>query len=93
MMPIVQPIKIDSNIKTNIKDGILHGLSIPAKHKKNLMYNNLKKSEYINKYLDNNVIIDKLEMLNNHIKFGLVYGVTFFETMQQEQVVELPEQK
>ncbi len=57
------------------------GMEISAKNKKQILEQKLIDSKYINEYLDNNLYISYLDTLNNHLKFGIIYGYHYLDTM------------
>jgi len=79
--------------KHNIKGLVIKGISIPAKARAPIMSAKLSKSDYVNKYLGKYLLLDNLASINDHLKFGLVYGINLFETVTMSLVQQVQEQQ
>ena len=72
---------LPDELKDNVKHIVLRGMSLPVKNRAPILQYKLANSDYINKYLNKYLILDNLAMLNDHAKFGLVYGFNVLETL------------
>jgi hypothetical protein len=68
-------------IKNNSKKVIFKIASLSAKGKSNILQEKLETSEYLNKYLDNNLYLNCVDTLNSHYKAALCYVYYFTETI------------
>jgi len=75
---------LPDELKDNVKQVVLRGISMPAKQRAPILHAKLSKSDYINKYLNRYLIVDQLAVMNDHVKFGLVYGFNMLETMMMD---------
>jgi len=85
---------LPDELKDNVKNIALRGLSLPAKQRAPILQAKLSKSDYINKYLNRYLVVDQLAVMNDHAKFGLVYGFNLLETMMMDLTpIQQPQQK
>lgn len=75
---------LPDELKDNVKNIVVRGLSLPAKQRAPILQAKLSKSDYINKYLNRYLVVDQLAVMNDHVKFGLVYGFNMLETMMMD---------
>ena len=75
---------LPDELKDNVKNMAIRGLALPAKQRASILQSKLSKSDYVNKYLNRYMILDNLAVMNDHVKFGLVYGFNLFETMMMD---------
>ena len=83
------PIQLDEEtkqeLKMNVNDFVLDILTLPVeKEKRCIMYDNLKQSRYIIKYVEAKTGITFLDKMNNDAKFLLVYGYNYFKTKKTD---------
>lgn len=86
---IIDEIKLTQEVPDELKHGaksmVVKAMSIPAKSCAPIFYQKLNQSKFINKYLDQYLMIDYIADLNDHIKFGLCYLYNLFESKMIEQ--------
>ena len=75
---------LPDELKDNVKNVVLKGLSLPVKSRSAILQHKLQHSDYINKYLNRYLILDNIALLNDHAKFGLVYGFNVLETLMMD---------
>jgi len=75
---------LPDELKDNVKNVVLRGISLPAKQKATILHSKLKKSDYIDKYLNRYLIVDQIAIMNDHLKFGLVYAFNMLETIMTD---------
>lgn len=75
---------LPDELKDNVKNIAIRGLSLPAKQRAPLLQAKLLKSDYINRYLNRYLVVDQLAIMNDHVKFALVYGFNFLDTMTMD---------
>jgi len=75
---------LPDELKDNVKNVVLRAVSMPAKQKAPLLHSKLSKSDYINRYLNKYLIVDQIAVMNDHLKFALVYGFNMLETMMTD---------
>lgn len=83
------PIQLDpetkEELKMNVNDLAIDILTLPMeKEKRGIMYENLKQSRYINKYVENKTGLSFLDKLNNDAKFLLIYGYNYYKTKKTD---------
>jgi hypothetical protein len=71
----------DNEVKDGIRDIIIKGLGYPARDKKDVLQEKLKKSKYINKYIDEKINCDLIDGLNPNAKFAVVYSYHYLDTI------------
>ena len=75
---------LPDELKDNVKNIAIRGLSLPVKQRAPILQAKLSKSEYINRYLNRYLVVDQLAVLNDHAKFALVYGFNVLETIMMD---------
>lgn len=76
---------IPKELNCNLKQIVKKGLSLPAKNKSHILYNKIEESTFINEYLNKYLCLDLIAKFNDHVKFGLVYAISYFETMMTNE--------
>jgi hypothetical protein len=72
-------------LKMNINDLALDILTLPMdKERRGILYDNLKQSRYINKYVETKTGLSLLDKMNNDAKFLLIYGYNYFKTKKTD---------
>lgn len=72
---------VDQEVKMGLKDTALTALSctFPDKHRRGELKGKLEKSECVNKYIDSKISGTFLNVLNDHLKFGVVYAFNWID--------------
>jgi len=72
---------VDQEVKIGLKDTALTALSstFPDKHRRGELKGKLEKSACVNKYIDSRISGTFLNVLNDHLKFGVVYAFNWFD--------------
>ena len=85
---------IEPEIKDSIKNTTLKGLSMTFTdpRKRHVMENKLKKSQFVNKYIDDSVKDYGLDMINKHAKMAMIYSYYWFETYTEGDIIQQPQQ-
>lgn len=84
---------VPQEVANNAKGGVLKLASLPARDKKDVMFLKLAQSKYVNDYLTKYMHLDILAGLNDHLKLGLVYGVTYLESMMFQYTTQQNEKE
>ncbi len=64
----------ETEIKSGLKEAVFQVASLPIrKEKRQDLYGRISKSEYLNKYIDNNIYLDYLKGLDSNLKAGACY--------------------
>lgn len=86
--------EIPDELKNGVKDIVVNTLSLGGRHNSAYLKFRLKNSKFINQYLDNYMLLDKIGFLNDHAKFALSYGMLLFEANTAPLLIQVnPETK
>jgi hypothetical protein len=69
-----------ASIFKELKSVILDVVSLPAKSKQNIMKRNLESSEFVDTYINRQILKNNAQYLNDHIRFGIVWINSFIKT-------------
>jgi hypothetical protein len=69
-----------ASIFKELKSVILDVVSLPAKSKQNIMKRNLESSEFVDTYINRQILKNNAQYLNDHIRFGIVWANSFIKT-------------
>ncbi len=85
-IPKEPKIKIDKDFINSIDSIIYSCLSLPMKdnEKKEYFKKKLKENKFIDKYIKDKVYMNYLGYLNDDLKFGLVYGTTYYDVYKTD---------
>lgn len=82
--PEISRCSVDGEVKGGLKETVITAMSstFPDKQRRETLKEKLKSSQCINKYIDNRISDNFLNVLNDHLKFGVVYAYNWFDTYQ-----------